>query len=54
MSESEKRHRDKTLSEILRLAWEQTEALKGPLNSVEAVEERAKRINELVKHIAVN
>jgi hypothetical protein len=45
--------REKILSEILRLISEQTNAIKGPLASVQAVEERAKRIDELVERIAV-
>ena len=43
---------EKTFSEILRLVWEQTQAMKEPLTSVKEVERRAKRIDELAKRIA--
>lgn len=44
--------REQTLSEILRLVWEQTEAMKTPVTSVQAVEKRAARIDKLVRRIA--
>ena len=50
MSDREKGEKENTLSEILRLVWEQTEAMKGP-HSVKAIEERAKRIDDLVRRM---